>query len=340
MQSGIGEVVLRRETVAGKRWGKMSRITGYIQPNRRPAFFRNCWFRETGSRLRSAKISTPSLALVNRNYPTKRNECIEGGRGREKVNRNWKIHARVHVWESFSSLFLGLLIKIKTDLFPWFIRLASPRLCSPSPLFLPSFLPSFLSSFLRWYAVSVFRFDKLAQFERRFSTRKSITDQFFFLFLDQLTSCRSIRFDSSSNFDTGYPIQESLQRSTTTPVVLWHRSTIFGFDILTFFFFSLSFFCPFPRFHISTRGGIAISPLISGDGSREITNSRHGYGLPPPSIDNDNVAFTEFSIDFACLLEKPIVSNNRKRFDTGPRGIKPDGGPGPFLCINGRNYYA
>lgn len=29
---------------------------------------------------------------------------------------------------------------------------------------------------------------------------------------------------------------------------------------------------------------------------------------PPPSIDNDNVyvAFTEFSIDFACLPEKPI----------------------------------
>lgn len=98
----------------------------------------------------------------------------------------------------------------------------------------------------------------------------------------------------------------------------------FRLRYIDLFFFSLSFFCPFPRFHISTRGGIAISPLISGDASREITNSRHGYGLPPPSIDNDNVAFTEFSIDFACLLEKPIVSNNRKRFDTGPRGIKPD----------------
>ena len=235
MQSGIGEVVLRRETVAGKRWGKMSRITGYIQPNRRPAFFRNCWFRETGSRLRSAKISTPSL--VNRNYPTKRNEYIEGGRG--GAERRWIETGKfTHAYtfeRAFPACFSAFWLKSKL--------IYSPHL--PTAMLSLSLLPSFLPSFLRWYAVSVFRFDKLAQFERRFSTRKSITDQFFFLFLDQLTSCRSIRFDSSSNFDTGYPIQESLQRSTTTPVVLWHRSTIFGFDILTFFFFSLSFFLPF-----------------------------------------------------------------------------------------------
>lgn len=34
MQSGIGEVVLRRNSGGGKQWGKMSRITGYIQPTR------------------------------------------------------------------------------------------------------------------------------------------------------------------------------------------------------------------------------------------------------------------------------------------------------------------
>lgn len=123
MQSGIGKVVLRRNS-GGKTMGKNephNRI--YSTSAASPCFFRNCWFRKTGSRLRSAKISNPPplpwpppLALVNRNHPTKWNKYIkrvEEGRGGES-----KIHAHVHVRESFSSLFLGLLIKIKNDLFP------------------------------------------------------------------------------------------------------------------------------------------------------------------------------------------------------------------------------
>lgn len=105
-------------------------------------------------------------------------------------------------------------------------------------------------------------------------------------------------------------------RRTLTPI------NDFRLRYIDLFFFSLSFFLPFstlPYLHAWRDRDFSINIW-----SREITNSRHGYGLPPPSIDNDNVAFTEFSIDFACLLEKPIVSNNRKRFDTGPRGIKPD----------------
>ena len=148
MQSGIGEVVLRRETVAGKRWGKMSRITGYIQPNRRLAFFRNCWFRETGSRLRSAKISTPSL--VNRNYPTKRNEYIEGGRG--GAERRWIETGKfTHAYtfeRAFPACFSAFWLKSKL--------IYSPHL--PTAMLSLSLLPSFLPSFLPSYVDTQFQF--------------------------------------------------------------------------------------------------------------------------------------------------------------------------------------
>lgn len=72
----------------------MSRITGYIQPTR-PAgvSFATVGFVKLGHDCDRQKFPTPPspLALVNRNYPTKRNEYIEGGRegDREKVNRKF-----------------------------------------------------------------------------------------------------------------------------------------------------------------------------------------------------------------------------------------------------------
>lgn len=108
MQSGIGKVVLRRNS-GGKTMGKNephNRIYSTRTASR--VSFATVGFVKLGHDCDRQKFPNPPppwpppLALVNRNHPTKRNKYIKGveeGRGGES-----KIHAHVHVRESLSSL--------------------------------------------------------------------------------------------------------------------------------------------------------------------------------------------------------------------------------------------
>lgn len=87
MQSGIGKVVLRRNS-GGKTMGKNephNRI--YSTSAASPCFFRNCWFRKTGSRLRSAKISNPPPPFGRR---PSRSLTVTILRNGTSISRGWR----------------------------------------------------------------------------------------------------------------------------------------------------------------------------------------------------------------------------------------------------------
>lgn len=93
MQSGIGKVVLRRNS-GGKTMGKNephNRI--YSTSAASPCFFRNCWFRKTGSRLRSAKISNPPPSLGRR---PSRSLTVTILRNGTSISRGWRTGEEVN----------------------------------------------------------------------------------------------------------------------------------------------------------------------------------------------------------------------------------------------------
>lgn len=89
MQSGIGKVVLRRKTVAGKRWGKMSRITGYIQPARPPRVsFATVGFVKLGHDCDRQKFPTPPPPPFGRR--PSRSLTVTILRNGTSISRGWR----------------------------------------------------------------------------------------------------------------------------------------------------------------------------------------------------------------------------------------------------------